>query len=275
VPAGGGASELEVRHVRADDEEEDAHGGEEQQHRRALGLRERAVVVVEADAHLRVRVGVGLLQPACDRRHLLAGPGHRHLGTAPRHDAQEVGAAQLDELLGLEPQGEPELHVARGEEEVRGHDPDDGIGLAGELDLASDGRGVATELRLPEAVAEDGHAILSLVGLLFRERAARARGDTEHVEEVSRRVHRLQPLRLALAGEEDVVADVSRHPREGRARLPPVREVRGGGVDAGPALEGVRLGDPDEAAGVGVGERAQEHRLGHCEHRGGGAHPHA
>ena len=214
-----GPPELEVGHVGADDEEEDAHRGEEQEDGGALRLREGGVVVLQPDAHLGVRVRVGLLQAARDRRHLLPRLLHRDPGPPPRDDAQVVGPPLLDEIGGLEPEGQPELDVAGGEEEGRRHDPDHREGLAVQSDRAADDPRVAPELRLPQAVAQDGDALLALVGLFLRERAAGVRGHAEHVEEIARRVERLQSLRLALAGQGDVVADVGRHAREGGVRL--------------------------------------------------------
>src|SRR5438045_1591282 len=71
---------------------------------------------------------------------------------------------------------------------------------------AADDAGVAGERALPDAVAEDDDARLALERLVVGERAAHQRRGAEHVKQVAGDAQGLDRLRIAVAGEEDVLA---------------------------------------------------------------------
>src|SRR5690242_15666757 len=63
---------------------------------------------------------------------------------------------------------------------------DDRIRLASQLDGAADDGGVGAETALPDGIGEHDDPVLAEVVLLFGERAAEARTDSEDLEEVRR-----------------------------------------------------------------------------------------
>jgi hypothetical protein len=80
--------------------------------------------------------------------------------------------------------------------------------------LADDGR-VATELPLPEPVAQDRHLVLARHVLLGHEPPAELRRDAQRAEDALRRARRLQPLRItARAGERGAPAREDEHALE-------------------------------------------------------------
>src|SRR6185295_19114638 len=69
---------------------------------------------------------------------------------------------------------------------------------------AADDPGVTGESTLPEPVAQDRHARPALERLFVGEDAPEQRRRAEDLEQVAGDAQRLQPLRLPLAGQEDL-----------------------------------------------------------------------
>jgi hypothetical protein len=118
---------------------------------------------------------------------------------------------------------------------------------------------------LPQPVADDGDAY-ALVVLLFREHPTEERAHTEHAPEVSARFACRDLLGLAVAGERRGSrlgeSDVGEH----RVVAPP-RQPLGRGGKALPALAVQVVPDHDEPVGIGVRQRADQHRVEGAEDR--------
>ena len=100
--ATGGAAELKVRDVHADDQEHGADRREEDEKRRPRVERERVVQALEPHAHLRVRVGIRLLELRRDRRHVGLRAIERHARLEPaRRRASQCGRRALVNTSGL------------------------------------------------------------------------------------------------------------------------------------------------------------------------------
>ena len=138
---------------------------------------------------------------------------------------------------------------------------------------------IATERRLPEAVAEDRNTRLAVVLFLFGERAAQERRGAQHVEKVAAHAEILKALRLAEAGQEHVgraaavVAELLVGGDAGEALVAPlpVGPVGGRRDVPRPAPKRIRLEDPDQFVGILVGQRPEQHRADDAEDRGAGA----
>ena len=80
-------------------------------------------------------------------------------------------AAALLPILEIHGQWGPDFR-ARGEGEISGHDADDGVQVIRERDGAAQDGAAAAKAALPQAVAEDGHMLVTELALLRGEVAA-------------------------------------------------------------------------------------------------------
>jgi hypothetical protein len=189
----------------------------------------------------------------------------RHLGRGPvwsePADRPEIPGAGTGRV---EAEWHPELGTA-GVGEARRHDADDGRGKTVECDRAADHRLVGPEAPLPQRVAQHGHQALIRAILLGEEATPEERPRTQHDEEIVGHVRAGESLRLARAGEVEARGGVRREAGECAALV----AVHGHeGVcegDLGQPLLG--CGEPctHQAAGLVVGQWAQEHRPHHAE----------
>ena len=139
----------QVRQVQAGDEQQEAGGARERQHRVAGPVRH--LVAQADDGGAGAGVGLGV-RPGKVRGHgIQPGPRllDRHAGREPPDHAQErVGSVLV--IGGLERQGSPELGVAIREVKGRRHHPDDHVGRLVEDDGAPEHAGIAAGQPLPQ-----------------------------------------------------------------------------------------------------------------------------
>ncbi len=143
------------------------------------------------------------------------------------------------------------------------------MGLAVEDDGAADDRSVATEAVLPDRVTQDddrGGAALLVVRL---ERAAQCRLDPEDLEIVGRYQHAVQPRGLPAAGQRHAQSSRGRQRLERSAEPLPVQEIER--ADAVARRRRRRFEHTDDAFGLGIRERLQQHGIDQAEHGSVGA----
>ena len=201
-----------------------------------------------------------------------------HAGLEPARGVEAVAAALG--LLRIEVHRHPQLRRLRrvvaeiGRElEAARHHADDLCGPAVEIEVALDRAGIAAELPLPEAVAEDDEHRLfgaaARAGFVFGVGPSEDRPHAEDVERVRGRERRADADGVARAGEGHA-RDV---PRGDPAHRAVARLVVEDFLVGHPRLVEVGPAAPDrhEAVGIAVGERRDEHAADDRVHRGGRA----
>ena len=134
----------------------------------------------------------------------------------------------------------------------------------------SDARsGLPTKPRLPEAMADDDGGLRVGTRFVRGEGPAGFRRDAENAEEAVAHRAPLGKARLAAAEDRRRIAAVGRHRVEARRSVAPVDEVRM--RYARGAAARVALAERDDAGGLAVRQRPQQHAVDDAEDRGVGA----
>ncbi len=272
--AAGAGGQQQVGKVGAGDEQDEADGGGE--HDQAAAGAGDHRLVQRRDLHRLLVVG------------------GRELLLEPRGDGHEVGARLRDGGGGAEPaDGADEVSAAVGvgwiecerDEDVGGpvgilfevpvagrQHADHGKGLGVDADLAADHRGGAGETSIPVAVADERHLRGAGPVLVVTEEPPQLRLQAERREEALRHPHHADPLGVALGPADRGRADepVGAHLTQRAGVAGEVEKVgRGEIVDL--VQVGLEADHADQLVGRRVGQRRQQHRTHHAEHRGVGA----
>src|SRR5262249_6435385 len=125
--------------------------------------------------------------------------------------------------------------------EIGGHDPDDGVVHAVELEALTDDGGVGGEAPAPESVTEDDGRRASVLSFLIEEPAARRRAHTHDVEERWRDAGAIDALR-AVAGQHVVAPESEAGELHTVAFAAPVEKVGDRAARARPPSR--RIGGP-------------------------------
>ena len=267
------AREEEVGHVGAGDEEDERDRAEEDEEERPHVSDHRVGERHQARAGALVGVGIGEGETARDAVEVGLRLRDRHAGSQPPDAVDaEAGAAVLQERVLPLPDRHVDvaaLEVPHDEVEARRQDADDGEVLAVEEEAAADDVGIAAELALPEAGADQDHRRRARPVLVGGEVAPEHRLDAEHAEEVRRDELALEALRLADAGQAEALHARHRHRGEAAVLPLPVAEVE----ERDRAAPEVRLAlvDRDQLLGARVRERLEEDAAHHREEGGVGA----
>src|SRR5690242_7779608 len=169
----------------------------------------------EAGAHVLVRCGILLLEPARDGLQLRVGGLEGDAGREPRDGAHEVRAPK--EILGanvwLPRAWQPDVDALEREGEPAGCDADDLQLLAIDADGAADGARIGAELFAPEAVGDHNRPHDAIGGpcLVRLQRASELSANAEDVEEVSGDARRPEHTRGPLASEGGDTRAVEEH----------------------------------------------------------------
>ena len=214
---------------------------------------------VDVQHHFRIRGRVGARQVAADGRELIArllladaGPQSAN----SREDAQRpVGG--LRRRVGLEqPHRRPQLELAGRKGEPLRSDADHRVRRAAERQRSSDGAAIAAEDGLPEPVAEDHGLLTVLVGAEVMADGGSDAEERQHVAGDHAAEH--------LPGLVPVLEVVE-------VRRPRGRLVKRPAGAAHVEIVGIRQARDDEAVGIAIGQRLQQHGVDHAEDGGGGA----
>ena len=270
-----GAGEEEVADVGAGDEQDEADCRQQHQERGAHPSHHLFLERDHGAAPARVFLRVLLLQPPRDDLDLALGPGKIRPWSQPGDGLQVVVLAHGAIGVG-EPQGNPDLagrREPRGHAETFGHDPDDRVRLAIQLQGPAEDVRRGAHLRVPEPVADDHHARSRNV-LVRAEQPPLRRLRAQDLEEA--RPHRgaEDGPGAAAAREREGTAAVHGHVLERRRSALPVVEVgRRQGEDLHAGKGGLRrhVEEAHEPVRLRERERTQEHGVQDAEYRGIGA----
>src|ERR1051326_3042316 len=116
-------------------------------------------------------------------------------GLEPPDNAQPVIAARVVWAVVRQRERHPQHHARIRELESARHHADDGVNLTIELDGLSIQHGRRAEPSLPQAAAQDHHAMLAVLFFLMDEGAALRRINAQGREKISRRHRAEDPLR--------------------------------------------------------------------------------
>ncbi len=162
--AAGGADEQKIGDVGAGDEQDEADGSEQDEERLTRAGDDGVAQRLDAEAVFGVHVvGMEAAVLIGGQFELGVGLGQRHAGLEAAGDKKVV--AQVG-AVGLDLEGNPDIGLGIGDEGFS-EDTDDGVGLVAERDGGADDVGVAAELALPEAVADD-HDVAAVGGIFLR-----------------------------------------------------------------------------------------------------------
>ena len=156
-----------------------------------------------------------------------------------------------------------QTEVWSGQGETGGHDADDGVRHAIQLDSFAERAGAPLKEAEPQRVAEDRDPIgaVELFGRL--ERASENRLDLQNGEQARRHDGGIDALHRAVAREVDAAEAKVAESFEGMIAAPQFQRIGRGGID------GAHLHD---AVGMRQGKRAQQYAIDHREHGGGASH---
>ena len=262
--------ELQVRHVRARDQQHHRHRAQQDQQRPLDVSHDR---LAERSCGRRFlladRVGIHLAEPLRRHAHLRLGGLERDAGLEPCRHGKEVALVGAG---GIGLQGQVEvggrIRAERGPQHA-GHR----VGLPVEHDRAADDGGIAAEPADPERMAHHREPRSAGPVLVRDEDAAERRAGVEDRKEVRRDVDRLHLLRRHAAAQVEARSrEVVRAHRLERLRvLLPGHELgdRYAPADAVPELE-LQLHQPVRLA---VGQRLQQNAVDHREDCGVGSDP--
>ena len=257
----------EVGHVRARDQEDEAHRAEQHEQRRPHIADE--VLVQRDDRRPPALVVRGVLgrKPRGDGVHLRPCAGDARAGLQAREHQEVVDPAD-GPFFGREGEGNPEPAVLGETAPGREH-ADHGVLLAVGDEVAPDRSGVRAETRLPEFFREDRHAMAGLV-VAGCEEPSGERAYAEDGEEVGRDVRRRDRFRLSRTGQRHAVGGQDRHLLEDVVLRLPVEVVRrrdAEGLHAGEDVLRRNVRHDDEAVRVGIREGLQEDGVDDAEDR--------
>ena len=262
------ARQREIGEVGAADQQQEASRRDQQQKDRSgLGVDQSLGVWLHHDAPALVRGREVVFDALADRVHVGARLRKRDAVFQPgkRNHPMEVAR----HVRRLERQRPPELHRCAVERARRRQDADDRVRLVVEKDRAVDDGRIRAELGDPHAVTDDRHLVFAQLVLTGKKRPAQCRFGAKHLE-VARGHQAASELDwFGAAGQRDRVAGLRRHEVEDGVVSLPVEEVQR--RDAVALASRRLLHDADDAIGVRVGERLEQHRIHEAEDRRIGA----
>ena len=259
------AREQQVCDVGARDQQDEDDGTAQQPQRRTdvpgehLLERRRGELFPGPERH-----GKNAAEFPCGVVDLERGGPRRRRGPEPRGDVDGVRVIAAE---GIRLQRQPEVRRRIGDEAPR-HDADHFVCVAAERQRAPDDVRVAGEAALPHPGTDDRHVRPVRTVFVARERPAERQRRAEHGEVAARYVHRVDVLGQVAA--EEVRAGIARLIRgdrlEGGRLVAPQDELRDRGQ---PRRADARRGhELEEAIGLRIGERPQQHGVDDGEDRG-------
>ena len=262
------ARQQEVGDVGARDQQHQRHGAQQDQHRRLRQAADHLGHRLHDDAPLLLEVGILRVQLLLDALEIRVGARDGGRGREPAEDAAPVPRAR-GAVAARRQHHRHEERVVLHHPRAPGQHADHGARDLVEHHSAPDDAGVGAEAGAPE-VFRDHHDVGVAAGtvLVRQESAAQQRRDAQHLQELVTHLHAVQALGHVAA---KVVADRHRDRQCVKCLLvlAPVEE-RAAGHAVGAAV-GTHLGDQHHAVRLGVGQRAQEHRVEHAVDGGVGA----
>lgn len=196
----------------------------------------------------------------------------RDAGLEPAHEV-EVMIAPVARLSGIEGEGDPGFDPLVADGEARRHHPDHRTVAAVHLHPLPDDLRVGPERLPPQRVGEHHHGLR--VRQVFRGRVVTAeRGvHPEGPEQPGRGERGVGPHRLALAGDVDSTGHVGAQAVEAPVPVAVLRELDGIDPEAVEAHGRELAVDDHQPVRIAVGQRLEEHGVGHAEDRGVGPDP--
>ena len=269
---GPASGEEQIANVGAGDEQNETYRAEEDRERSA-GVAEQ--ILFErggVDAPAVVDLGIGGGEAVGDSGEFELRAGHICVRFHAREDGVGVVAA-IGELVFCRKKRDPEFGVCgETEQGLRGHNPDDAVGLAVERDGSADGVRIGGEIFTPEFVAKDDGAIAGLhVGR--GEGAAVERTDSEQREEIFGHLRGFESLGLGVSGSGELFRRILRNGDRGNRSggVAEIGDVRERQAEIGKIEECAASGNVDEFVGMREWERAKENGIDDGEDGGVGA----
>ena len=221
-----------------------------------------------AEQHLRHEPIVAQISFAQWHRHR-----RRDLVDVSRGDQAFVHARQVCPglLIGIGPKRDPKVGLVGVNRFTRQH-ADHRIRRVIQLQNLTEDIGAATELALPQAVADQRH-FTAVLDILFREEiAAEHRLQAQHAREVEGHARALDACRFAESRQVEVPASKHGHAFKGAALRAPGVKVRIGDRDQLKIPPRRRFIQIQEALGLAKRQRAEEQAVEDAENCGSGGH---
>src|SRR5205085_696260 len=264
----GSAREQQVGDIRACDQQDEGDSREEHEQNWPDIADNLLANRRERDAPAGVVNWILLLELARDYVQLRLGLLHCYAGHEPPHASQKSAAGFSIVLRRLERERSPDLHLIVQKMKARWHHADDCVNATADRDLLPEHSIVTAEALLPKLVTEDRNEIRAWPVLIVREPAADQGLDAERREKTGGNDLRLHLDRIAGAGKIQARLPDRRQFIKRAAALLPIEKICRGDHVLMLGMLGEAFPDHDDAIGVGVIERAQEHAIDHAEDRG-------
>ncbi len=139
---------------------------------------------------------------------------------------------------------------------ARGHHSHDGERLCVQRDFLAENIGIGCEAALPQAIAKDDLARICGQFILGIKLPAKQGTQSEQVEETSGNSQRRKTLRLVQARELQVSADEAGQSFEGMVAGAIIEKIKR--IDAKLWIVGIAGKNPEQAAGLVIGQRLQQ-----------------
>jgi hypothetical protein len=155
--------------------------------------------------------------------------------------------------------------------EPLGHDADDGHRVVVQPYRLADGRPIAAEAPLPQIIGDQGDVADPAAGIVGGEVPAHHRRHPEDREEVGRDHRRRDPLGLPVAGQVDIDRPGTGRILERVHLAAVIVQLGRGHRHVGHAARTEAGAQRHQPAGIGIGQRPEQHRVHHAEDRRVGA----
>ena len=257
-----GADEQQISHVGAGDQQDQAHGTQQDKEGFPGLVHDGIAKGLDREFEAGILDGIQAKKLLERELQLRVGLLQRDARLETRRNPKEVA---LVGAVGLELEGDPQLRLRIGHE-VSPEDADDCVGLASQRQRTPDHIGIAAEPPLPESVTQHNH--IAAVGHVL---LGRKGPPEDHARAVDAEIgfadmNAMHHLRPAAGDVEARPAEIVRAHIFEDAGLPLILVKFRDRCDVGVAALPAHL-DGDDAVCVGVGQRLQQHRIDHGKDR--------
>src|SRR5277367_6543540 len=260
-----GASKHQVRDVRAGDQQNKRHSGEEKQQTRTERADEFVVEADHAKSVLLIEAWELFFELLLNGYHFGVGLGNRHAVFEPRENhefvifAIELGTIKCEWL----PQFE--IRQCAIERKAVRQDSDHGVWFFVQQNRLAENSGIAAVMALPQAITQKDDLLVANLFIVGRKVPADYWRDAQHAEKISGYLRAPDPFGTAAARNREGQRARCGKLLENVIHVAPIQEFRSrGGASCNVAVR-VRLPNGDDPARIRKRQRFQQNSVDHAE----------
>ena len=261
----GGAGEHQVRDIRAGNQQNERHRGEEEQQSGTERADEFVMEANHANSILLVEGWILFFELLLDGHHFGVGLGDRQAVLEPRENYQfmifaiELGAIERKWLPHFE------FRKRAVERETSRQDSDHGERLFIQQNRLAENSCITAVMALPQAVAQEDDLFMAGLFIFGRKIPADYWSDAQHAEEIPGYLRTPDPFGIAAAGNRERQRARCGKFLENVIHVAPIQEFRSRGRAARDVAVRVRLPNGDDAAGIRKRQRFQQYSVDDAE----------